>query len=288
MTFLDPMSGEAATRKVGDHRLPCPVCDKGPKDTSVWMTIKGDGFWSWHCFRCGSSGWGKPEGSRTTAPQRPIERRKLASSVRGVAAWARAIWNASQPLAGDAVQYLQARRCVIPPGGGDLRWHPTVRHPSGHLGPALVARITDAATSAPISLHRTWIRPNGRKAEVQPARLYAKGHRKAGGVVRLWPNEEVTLGVGIAEGIETALSAAHAFRPVWACLDAGNVAAFPVLAGVESLTVFADHDPAGCAAALECVARWREAGREAQIVLPELEGADANDLIARAARWTGC
>ena len=66
-------------------------------------------------------------------------------------------------------------------------------------------------------------------------------------MVRLWPDEAVTYGLCVGEGLETCLTAAHGFTPVWACLDAGNLAGLPVLPGVEALTIVADHDEAGLA-----------------------------------------
>jgi putative DNA primase/helicase len=102
-------------------------------------------------------------------------------------------------------------------------------------------------------------------------------------VVRLWPDAAVTTGLLIAEGVETALTAAHGFTPVWACIDAGNLANFPMLAGVEALTIVADHDRAGVRAAEECAARWLEAGREVRVWASEVEGQDFNDFAAGAA-----
>ena len=131
-------------------------------------------------------------------------------------------------------------------------------------------------------MHRTWIQANGEKADVKPTRMLLGGHSKAGGVIRLWPDEAVTHGLGVAEGVETALSLAHAFKPAWACIDAGNLARLPVLGGVESLLIAADHDEAGVTAAEACAQRWAEAGREAHIALPEARKTDFNDL-ARAA-----
>ena len=109
-------------------------------------------------------------------------------------------------------------------------------------------------------------------------------HRKAGGVVRLWPDEAVTMGLGIAEGIETGLSLAHAFAPVWAAIDAGNLASLPVLGGVESLLIAADNDESGAGqrAADALAQRWAGAGREAAIVLPPVSGMDLNDLAVAA------
>ena len=163
-----------------------------------------------------------------------------------------------------------------------MRWHPALKHPASCLvGPALVALVTHAVTRAPLTLHRTWIRADGSKAPVNPPRMLLGGHRKAGGVVRLWPDEAVTTGLGAAEGFETALSLAHAHRPVWACIDAGNLAAFPVLDGIECLTIAVDHDGAGIAAARACAARWARAGRDVRLAMPDRHKADLND-VARA------
>jgi hypothetical protein len=196
----------------------------------------------------------------------------------------RVIWDAACLIteAGAGPDYLTARGCVLPPADGDLRWHRALRHPTGHTGPALLALITDIATRVPISLHFTWVNADGTKADCKPPRRLLAGHRKAGGVVRLWPDESVTLGLGVAEGIETALSLAHAFAPVWALIDAGNLSAMPVLEGIESLTIAADHDAAGIAAAEKCGQRWADAGREVYVAMPDQFKRDLND-VARCA-----
>lgn len=181
-----------------------------------------------------------------------------------------------------AAQYLRARRCCLPPADGDLRWHPNLRHPSGYRGPALVALVSDARTREPMSIHRTWIQANGRKAEIDSPRLLLSGHAKVGGVIRLWPDESVSAGLGIAEGVETALSLAHAMPPVWSLIDAGNLAAFPVLSGISALTIAADHDPAGRKAATACGERWAAAGAAVRVVLPPQAGHDLNDLVLEA------
>lgn len=186
-------------------------------------------------------------------------------------------------MIGDGLAYLTARRCVIPPADGHLRYHPALEHPpSGMVGPALVALVTDAITGTPLTLHRTWICANGSKAPLAPPRMLLAGHRKRGGVVRLWPDEAVTTSLGIAEGIESALSLAHTFTPVWACIDASNLAEFPVLEGIECLTIGADNDPVGIAAASACKERWIRAGRMARIVMPPTPGTDLNDMVRAA------
>lgn len=202
-------------------------------------------------------------------------------------AWKRATaartWRQSLPIRPDnspAAKYLiDGRNCVLPPAGSDLRWMPDLSL-FGFAGPALVGRMTLANDHrVGRGLHITWLQQdaNGwRRAE----RRYLGP--KAGCVVRLWPDEYVTHGLGVAEGIETGLSLAHAYAPVWACLDAGNLTALPVLAGIGSLLIAADHDEAGIKAAETCAARWAAAGCEVSIAMPDALKTDINDL-ARAA-----
>jgi phage/plasmid primase-like uncharacterized protein len=86
-------------------------------------------------------------------------------------------------------------------------------------------------------------------------------------------------GLFIAEGIESALTAARGISPVWAAVDAGGLSTFPVLAGIEALTIIADNDANGTgqAAADGCAKRWMEAGKEVRIWLPPIRGTDVND-----------
>ena len=191
------------------------------------------------------------------------------------------LWNLGVPFADTLVEtYLKSRFCLLP-SSPDIRflsaeaWGPF---------PCMMARVTDAITAKPITLHFTRLAPDGRgKAPCErPKRLLA-GHRKTGGVIRLVEDAEVTQSLGLAEGIQTALTVmACGWRPVWATVDAGNMAALPVLNGIETLTLFADNDLSGAGrkAAQECAERWREAGKEAGIVMPELLGSDWNDVAA--------
>jgi hypothetical protein len=260
----------------GRRRQPCPACDKGPRDTALSVSPRTDGTYIAHCFRCGSVFFSDEPAKHAASPQTALQ---AAKQHQVLSPYGRELWRACRPISGPARAYLEARGCVIPPADGDLRWHPALKHPTGYTGPALVALLCDAVDGTPRTLHRTWIRPDGRKADLDPPRLLLGGHRKAGAVCRLWPDEALTCGLGVAEGVETCLSLAHAFKPVWACVDAGNLAALPVLPGVESLTVAADHDDAGLKAARECAQRWRAAGREVRIVMPGTTGADLNDEV---------
>jgi len=69
--------------------------------------------------------------------------------------------------------------------------------------------------------------------------------------------------------------------PVWACLSAGSLTAFPVLAGVEVLWIAVDHDPSGAGerAAQAVIDRWTEAGREVFTIFPTILKSDVNDIV---------
>lgn len=169
-----------------------------------------------------------------------------------------------------------------------MRWVSSLPYgPDGATYPAMLGLVTDVNDAkVSLNLHRTWLAHDGSgKAPVDRPRLLLKGHRKSSGVIRLSPDEDVTTGLGIAEGLETALTVqAGGWSPVWCAIDSGNVGNFPVLRGIESLTIFADHDPAGLRGAEKAASRWQEAGRDARVIVPPTVGADVNDWRVAHAR----
>jgi len=224
---------------------------------------------------------GMPSAARQNRPQQAIATQRVDDGEQArKSALAADLWRQARLIepGSPAHEYLVGRACVPPPMEGDLRWLPDLRL-FGFSGPAMVGRIsvaTDARRG--LGLHCTWLARDGDCWHRTERRFLGP---KAGGVIRLWPDEAVTQGLAIAEGIETALALAHAFTPVWAVIDAGNMAALPVLE-VDSLLIAADHDPAGTKAAQACAQRWADAGREVAIAMPPGERQDVNDL-ARAA-----
>jgi putative DNA primase/helicase len=268
------MSGRLLQLRPGTYRVRCPNCNRGRRDDALAITVKADGRIVYFCHRCNLCGWdGDGEHRPAAPPSCYTEQRQILSD------YGRELWEAACPIAGEARAYLESRHCVLPPANGHLRWCERLRHPCGHIGPALVALVTDAVTGASMSLHRTWITASGRKAAIESPRLLLAAHRKTGGVIRLWPDKDVTCRLGVAEGIETALAAAHGFTPIWAAIDAGNLGALPLLPAIESLTIFADHDDVGLRAAVRLASRWAEAGREVLVVTPEREGHDIADEV---------
>jgi putative DNA primase/helicase len=280
----------------GEHRCPCPECGRGPRDDVLAVRIDHDGA-TWTCHRCEWKGGIGPERSERRA--KPAHRRQGRQPEPEhhvtLSPWGLNLWDQCSPIlpGTPAANYLDQRCCIVPPG--DLRWHPDLLDRiSGYRGPALVGLVTDALTCEPINLHRTWLQPDGSgKASIDNPRRLLKGHRSRG-VIRLWPDQEVTLGLVVGEGVETCLAAAlESLTPVWATISAGNLAAFPVLPGIEALTILADHDKpnlktgkrAGRAAALELIRRYTEAGfdpkRDIKVIYPPIEGEDVNDLVRK-------
>jgi putative DNA primase/helicase len=277
----------------GEHRTACPRCAEAkhrPRDDALAVKVEPDGGATWVCHRCGWTGSLRPPGAPqrpARAPRRPPPRPASEHRPQPFSDLDARRWSRAKPILPGTppADYLGLRGCALPDPEGDLRWHPKVRNwTCGHVGPALLALVTDPATAAPMTLHFTWIRPDGSgKADVAKPRLYLAGHEKRGGVVRLWPDDDLTYGLCVGEGIETCLTAAHAFTPAWACLDAGNLGELPVLPGVEALTIVADHDKAGITAANACGQRWADAGCEVRIWKAPVRGADLNDYAREAA-----
>ena len=72
------------------------------------------------------------------------------------------------------------------------------------------------------------------------------------------------------------------FCPMWAAGSTSQLADFPVLAGIECLTILADNDEneASVDAASTAYWRWKDAGRDVRIRQPKERG-DLNDIIRR-------
>jgi Toprim domain-containing protein len=217
------------------------------------------------------------QGSTIVEPWTPVDTQERQRRI----AQADRIWRESYNISGTAGAAYLARRHIpledVPNFGG-LRWHPRCPWESGGTAPCVLARFTDAITGEP---HGIWRRPiNGGK----PKTLGPMG----GCVIRLWPDEDVSCGLVLGEGVETTLAAATCFvhrntllRPAWAAGSAGNLENFPIIASIATLTLLVDHDESGRGqeAARGCGERWHAAGREVMLLTPRKLGTDFNDLV---------
>jgi putative DNA primase/helicase len=214
-------------------------------------------------------------GTMPSAPPRqarPEPDQDDATRTRRALTW----WREADPVAGTlAERYLVSRNVwgVIPDNREVLRFHPRCPYADAHH-PCLLALMRDIATDEPRAIQRTALSPAAEKI----GRMTFGP--KAGTAIKL--DEDVTLGLAVGEGLETTLSGmSRGFQPAWAVGDAGELSAFPVLGGVETLTILVDHDEAGEWAAIRCSARWTTAGREVIRVTPQAPGADINDVLAK-------
>jgi Toprim domain/CHC2 zinc finger len=207
------------------------------------------------------------------------------------AAWAMRIWSEGlDPHSTPVSTYLATRALELPDEAANsaIRFHPACPFFKGATTAAMVCLVRDIVTDKPVAIHRTALTADGQKAIVNGRDRTCLGPI-AGGVVKITPDDAVTTVLAIAEGLETVLSMRQipevgARTPIWAALNAGGLAAFPVLSGVESIFIGVDADEAGRRAAQEVGSRWRRAGREGYLVEPRHDGQDLNDVVRRRAR----
>tara|TARA_R110002096_G_scaffold435927_1_gene664233 strand:- start:5255 stop:6259 length:1005 start_codon:yes stop_codon:yes gene_type:complete len=185
---------------------------------------------------------------------------------------AKEIWQMGKPIAGTLAEtYLNNRGIIIDPGANVLRF---IKHcPFGRdKRPCMVALYRDIFTDEITGIHRTALTPDGQKID---RKMLGRSKNAA---IKLTPDENVTNGLGIAEGIETALTVIQAgWSPVWAMGSATGIANFPILPAIEALTILADNDPAGLRAAKQAAERWKF--KEVYIRYPERLKTDFNDYV---------
>jgi len=188
------------------------------------------------------------------------------------------IWNAGHDVGGTLVaRYLARRKLVLPEGvsGRAIRFHPACPF-GGDRHPTMIGLFRAIVNNEPRAIHRTALAVDGDKL----------GRKmlgpKSGTAIKLTADENVTTSIAIGEGIESTLGGMLlGFVPAWALGDAHGIASFPVLSGVETLTIFVDRDVSGTGQrrAIECSRRWTAAGRQVFRVVPIKEGADLADII---------
>jgi putative DNA primase/helicase len=265
--------------EVVSGQVSCPGPGHGAKDRSLSIRLSAtapDGFIA---FSHAGDAW---DACRDHVRRRLGVSRSPQPARSPKSGWWRELWGeAGNPIDTPVEGYLASRGLLLPAevAGEALRFHPACPFGPGHRTPAMIALVRDIHSNSPIGIHRTGIDELGRKHTIDGKDRLALGSLK-GGVVKLTPEADVTLGLGVGEGIETTLSLGVIWGgPVWACLNAGSLAQFPVLGGVDSLAVAVDSDEAGRDAPRQAVTRWREAGRETLVFEAKRERADLNDIL---------
>jgi hypothetical protein len=273
----------------GEIRTTCPQCsDARRKKRDRCLAVNFDTG----VFVCHHCGWkGHVQGEQTLrAPQArpapaPNEKHRLALQR---------TWDEAAPLVpGDPVtRYLASRGLHLPANA----WPPALRYHAGlryydddgrYLGtfPAMLARIADAA-GKPVSVHRTFLTTDGRKAPVPKVRKFmsaALSGATTGGAIRLYRHGEA---LAVCEGIETALSVRLMTRlAVWAAGSASGIGNLVIPPDVRLVAICADYDAQPQAfeqGPQKLAQRLVQEGRRAKIVLPEHVGTDWNDVLRDA------
>ena len=186
-------------------------------------------------------------------------------------------WRASRnPIGTLTTTYLQ-HRTITGPIPASIRDHPGLKHtPTGLNLPAMIAAITGADRKV-IAIQRTFLRVDGRgKANVSDPKMTLATMRD--GAVRLGRAGPV---LGIAEGIETGLSAMELFGvPVWCSLSAGRLDRLYLPPEAREVHIFADNGTKGHEAAERAAKAYPAQGRRVVLRFPPERFGDWNDALA--------
>jgi putative DNA primase/helicase len=273
---------------------PCPVCegrdrfrfdDKEGRGTFICSHCgSGDGFKLLQLFK----GWPFKQAAaeiEQIVGAIPASSPKLQQSAADKADACRRIWRESKAVTvGDPVHAYLLHRTGITEIPACIRFHPDLayRHDDGRVTrhPAMLAKVTGPESNG-VAIHRTYLTSNGEKANL-PSVKKVVGMLPASSSVRLFQPGST---IGIAEGIETALSASVLFGiPVWSCISSGGMEKWTPPAGTERVVVCGDNDLSGTgqAAAWILAKRLIACGIAVRVEIPEVAGTDWNDVLRPA------
>lgn len=239
-------------------RWVCNICTEGRYGSGFKMLMQHMSYSNFRdaadyvrSYFNGSAPDGRPR--EASAPRRHEPELDVERSLRKMIG----IWDACQPITeGDPVDlYLKSRVPGLDFVPQMIRFHPALDYwapPESAQGkpvllgrfPAMVAKAFDPRGNF-VQLHKTYLTPQGTKADVPVVKKTERGVGVNGFAVPMMAVAGNTLGV--AEGIESALAAAMLRKiPVWSCLNGPSMAAFDVpehlLDQVDRIVIFADHD----------------------------------------------
>jgi putative DNA primase/helicase len=210
------------------------------------------------------------------------ERRPRADDEKARVEQAVRIWDdGADPRGTLAERYLNERRKLdLPPdlAVAVLRFHAHCPWRDENTGttifvPALIAAFRSIDDDKITAIHRIALNRDGSKIG---RRMLGVVHRTA---VMLDPAGDV---LAIGEGIETCMAAPElGLAPAWALGSVGRVSKFPVLDGVNKLRILGKAGKASADAVDFCVPRWRAAGRQVQIIMPDHPFSDLNDELMK-------
>lgn len=264
---------------------PCPAC--GGKDRYRFSNREGRG--TFYCSGCGHGdgfdllvklkGYSFPDACReverivgTVPASEPI---RIKSDAECRAAMQKR-WRSCAPLGGPAMAYLERRL-------GQRIESKVLR--SARNRPAMVA-LMQAPSGRATMVHETLLTESGQTAPTDKPKLMMHGTIEDGAAVRLVEAGPV---LGIAEGIETALSAwILTGTPCWAALNEVCLRKWEPPAGTERVVIFGDNDAnfVGQAAAYHLAKRLalQKKPIPVSVSIPDTVGWDWNDVLNKFAK----
>lgn len=195
------------------------------------------------------------------------------------------LWDDARSLVGTPAEHYLQRRAIalLPP---TLRYHSRAPLGRGKLAvfrPAMIAALHERQHL--VALQRTFLDPH----QPRRARDLANPRRMLGrpgqGAVMLAPATET---LGLAEGIETALSAILLLDiPVWATLGNERLAHIAIPDSVTRLILLPDNDRGGRIGAAKAMNAYAMPGRTIEVVWPPQGFNDWNDVLRAEGKGVG-
>jgi putative DNA primase/helicase len=298
------------------ENTPCPFCGGTDRFSASWKEDR-EGF---YCRKCGyysamnfyrkwkGIGFGEccrdfgeilgmtpGKGAASLVQSRGMQARRieLAKSLRATDSRVDALWRETVPLADSkvALKYFERRAIPLPQNPDAVRFHPRLVYEDGsdptgrpRKFPALVSAIRNPKGELTAVL-RTYLTSRGEKAAVlHPKKILGSGIK--GGFIPLAVPDDYGK-IGIAEGVETALSVTRLTQtPCIAVQSCWNLRHFTPPEGVKRVVFFADNDVsfAGQREAFNAAydLKLRNPKLSVDVQLPPEKGRDWNDVLLDA------
>lgn len=278
-------------REDGKHG-PCPIC--GGKDRFRFDDKEGRG--TYICNQCGAGdGWKLVQECFKVGFVEAVE--KVAGVVGGIEnvptpykagiieadprTRLRELWGKTTELNGvdNVSRYLIGRGITEKPD--DIRFCAECYEPDSKENmPAMIALVRNK-DGKPVTMHRTYLSDDKKAQITSPKKLMPGVEKLCGAAIRL---SKCNIVLGVAEGIETALSAWQLTGvPTWALISTTIMESFEPPDGVTQIIVYADNDAnyAGQKSAYTLANKLALKGFVVDVEIPDLIGNDWNDVLFR-------
>jgi hypothetical protein len=278
---------------------PCPVCGghrgmRPGQGVRCWGFISDDDKWA-TCTRAEYSGsllensaggyahhmsgnchCGTNHGGYVSSIPAPRYKSSSAGDNDDNGAYARKIWGQGIDIKGTLAETYLKGRGIRDGASPSLRYYPRLYHsPTEQELPAMLSAVK--VGNRITAIQRTYLKRDGSgKADVEPNKMSLGS--MTGGAVHFG---EPDLVLGLAEGVETALSVVQQFDiPVWAILGCKNMpnVILPELPLASEVRLYVDGDDDGRDAAVDAGRRYTDEGRRVY-VCPAPDNKDWNDVL---------